>query len=354
MRFSQTEMPVEPIAKVLKIPKALWDQFAGSDAPPGELAVAVGVSPTSSGWRTLTGSAVGYGVTAGSYNSAQIKLTDLGRAIVAPTEDGEDARALVEATMKPAIARQFYEKYNQRKLPNDEIGANVLVSLGVPKDRAQVAIQVLKENARTAGMVLDAPTGAVLTTAPRSAVAIQSTRTEATVELYPAADLDSAIDEEPKPSTVQQVLSAVAATERPVKVFLSHGKQKAVLEQLKEIVSLKELVPVISIERETTAKPVPDKVFDDMRSCFAGIIHVTGEEKFLDADGNTVYRINENVLIEIGAAIALYRKNVILLTEKGLQLPSNLQGLYRCEYEGKELTADAMLKLLKTIALFER
>jgi len=346
-------MPVEPLARALKVAKSLWDEFAGADAPPGELAVAVGVSPSSSGWRTLTGSAVGYGLTAGSYNSREIKLTDLGRTIVAPTEDGDDTRALIEAAMKPTIARQFYDRYNQRKLPSDEIGANLLASLGVPKDRAQVAIQVLKENARAAGMVLDSPSGAVLTTNSRSAPATpRADGAAGDIGQPPRNGMPET--EERAPSAVQQVLSAVAATERPVKVFLSHGKQKAVLEQLKEIVSLKELVPIVSVERETTAKPVPDKVFDDMRSCFAGIIHVTAEEQLQDSDGNAVSRINENVLIEIGGAIALYRKNVILLTEKGLQLPSNLQGLYRCEYEGKELTADAMLKLLKTIALFER
>ena len=352
--MSQTEMPVEPLARALKIPKALWDEFAGIDAPPGELAVACGISPTSSGWRGLTGSAVGYGLTAGSYNSREIKLTELGRIVVAPTEEGDDSRALVDAAMKPTIARAFYGRYNQKKLPSDDIGANVLVGFGLPKDRATAAIQILKENARTAGMLLDAPTGAVLTTSPRLRNAA-STTTNSFVEPEVQENGASPAEAPVKVTgSVAQLLSAAAAGERPVKVFLSHGKQKAVLEQLKEIVALKELIPIVSVERETTAKPVPDKVFDDMRSCFAGVIHVTAEEKLSDADGNAVHRINENVLIEIGAAIALYRKNVILLVEKGLDLPSNLQGLYRCEYEGKELTADAMLKLLKTISLFER
>jgi hypothetical protein len=31
---------------------------------------------------------------------------------------------------------------------------------------------------------------------------------------------------------------------------------------------------VVSVEKETVAKPVPDKVMDDMRSCGAAIIHV--------------------------------------------------------------------------------
>ena len=50
-----------------------------------------------------------------------------------------------------------------------------------------------------------------------------------------------------------------------------------------------------------------------MRSCGAGVIHVGGEGKYLDADGNEHNKLNENVLIEIGAAMALYGKKVILL-----------------------------------------
>ena len=63
-------------------------------------------------------------------------------------------------------------------------------------------------------------------------------------------------------------------------------------------------------------------------------------------------RLNENVLIEISAAIALYRKRFVLLVEKGVKLPSNLQGLYRCEYEGDQLDYAATMKLLKTFNEF--
>ena len=38
----------------------------------------------------------------------------------------------------------------------------------------------------------------------------------------------------------------------------------------------------------------------------------------LDQEGKKHIHINHNVLIEIGAAIALYQKRVILLVEKGL------------------------------------
>jgi len=83
------------------------------------------------------------------------------------------------------------------------------------------------------------------------------------------------------------------------------------------------------------------------------VINVSQEAELLDSEGKTHVMLNENVLIEIGAAIALYRKSFVLLVEKGVKLPSNLQGLYRCEYEGDKLDYEATMKLLKTFNEFK-
>ncbi|MBR0695600.1 hypothetical protein JQ553_20485 [Bradyrhizobium lablabi] len=60
------------------------------------------------------------------------------------------------------------------------------------------------------------------------------------------------------------------------------------------------------------------------------------------------------MLIEIGAAMALYKRNFILVVEDGvgLELPSNLQGLYQCRYSGDELGMEATMKLLKAFKEF--
>jgi len=64
-----------------------------------------------------------------------------------------------------------------------------------------------------------------------------------------------------------------------------------------------------------------------MRAYGAGVIHIGPEGKYLDTEGAEHTKINDNVLMEIDAAIALYGEKVILLVECGLTLPSNLQGL---------------------------
>ena len=60
------------------------------------------------------------------------------------------------------------------------------------------------------------------------------------------------------------------------------------------------------MEHETVAKPVPKKVMDEMRTCKAAVIHVSVDGVSRDEEDNEIPRINENVLIEIGAAMALY------------------------------------------------
>jgi len=137
------------------------------------------------------------------------------------------------------------------------------------------------------------------------------------------------------------------------RVFITHGKNKKILEQVKELVVFGKFEPVVAQERETAAKPVPDKVMDEMRSCQAAVIHVGAEGYLIDETGGQVPKINGNVLIEIGAAMALYGRQFILLVEEGVQLPSNLQGLYECRYSGDELNMPATMKLLKAFNEFK-
>jgi predicted nucleotide-binding protein len=136
------------------------------------------------------------------------------------------------------------------------------------------------------------------------------------------------------------------------KVFITHGQNKKVLDQIKEIVAYGSYQPVVAQENESVAKPVPDKVMDDMRACSAAVIHVSAEGTYTDTKGKQHPKINDNVLIEIGAAMALYKRNFILVVEDGLTLPSNLQGLYECRYTGDELGMTATMKLLKAFKEF--
>jgi hypothetical protein len=137
-----------------------------------------------------------------------------------------------------------------------------------------------------------------------------------------------------------------------LRAFISHGDNVQIIEQVETVLGLADIDSEIAEAEETPAIPVPDKVLNAMRRCQAGIIVVSADERYKNEKGE--YTINENVLIEIGAAFVLYERRVVLLWDSRLAVPSNLQGLYRCEFEGDELTGNAVMKLMKAIQQFKK
>ena len=138
-------------------------------------------------------------------------------------------------------------------------------------------------------------------------------------------------------------------SQRTRRVFITHGKNKQFVDPIKKLLSFGEMEAVLSVEKQSVSQPVPEKVMNDMRSCGAAIIHVEDEQKLMDSEANEQIVLNPNVLIEIGAAMALYGKRFILLVKSGVNLPSNLQGLFEVRYEGETLDGTATIKLLEAI-----
>jgi predicted nucleotide-binding protein len=133
------------------------------------------------------------------------------------------------------------------------------------------------------------------------------------------------------------------------RVYITHGKNRTFINNLKELLGFGELEPVVSIEAPSVSKPVPDKVMDEMRSCGAAIIHVDDEQTITDTSGNLHVILNSNVLIEIGAAMALYGRRFILLVKDGVKLPSDLQGLFEVRYSSDTLDGETTIRLPKVI-----
>jgi hypothetical protein len=89
-----------------------------------------------------------------------------------------------------------------------------------------------------------------------------------------------------------------------------------------------------------------------MRGCDTAVIHVCADAVWLDTDRQP--RFGGYVLIEIGAAMALFGRNFVLLVEEGVELPSTLQELCECRYSGDELNMPAAMKLLRAFQDFMR
>jgi predicted nucleotide-binding protein len=136
---------------------------------------------------------------------------------------------------------------------------------------------------------------------------------------------------------------------RAKRVFITHGKNKELIEPIKKLLSLAELEAVVSVQTQTVSLPVPSKVMNEMRSCGAAIIHVDDERHITDKDGVEHIMLNDNVLIEIGAAMAIYGERFILIVKEGLKLPSNLTGLLELRYKGNTPQIEDTIKLIDAI-----
>ncbi len=353
--LSQEDIPAYDLDEALLVAKALLQEYAGKAAAPLDVAAAMDLSPTSGKFRMLCGASIAYGLTTGGCNAGQIAPTSLARKIIEPQEEAEDLAGKREAVMKPRILREFLSKYSGSPLPREDIGLNVLKSMNVPDDRRKDVWDMISRSAASVGFLQ--------TIKDRKYVNLSGVKPP-----DPPTDPDddtTSIDEparlgvkdlvktvhEPEPTAVAQELrhTSTQNESRLRRVFITHGKNTTFIEPIKELLGFGELIPVVSIQKESVAQPVPDKVMNDMRGCGAAIIHVDGETKLLDSEEKEHTVINSNVLIEIGAAMALYGRRFILLVRDGVKLPSNLQGLYEVRYQGEALDGTVTIRLLKAI-----
>lgn len=317
----------------------------------------MGMLPTSGTFRTLTGASVAYGLTEGGAQADEIALSDLGRRVVAPTHEGDDIAAKREALVKPRVVREFLDKYDSAQLPRNDIGRNVLETMGVPESATERTLKLIVDSAGELGLLTEIH-GKRLVNLKSAGVAPKPVAEDVLHDEDEDLSQEAARGEvkQPEDDAVELGGAPHTGVERRDnrKVFISHGKNRKIVEQVKELLAFGDFEPVVSVEKETTSKPVPDKVIDDMRECGAGIINVGSERKVIDQQGEEHVILNQNVLIEIGAAMALYEGRFILLVESGVELPSNLQGLYQVRYEGEELGGDATIKLLKAFNDFKK
>jgi hypothetical protein len=349
----QTDVPSLSLTEALRVPQAIASELGKQPATPLQVAAAMGMKPTTGHFRTITAAATAYGLTDGGAFAEKIGLTELGRRIVAPLGDGDELLARHDAVLKPRVTREFLQKYSGSKWPRVDIGQNVLESMGVPVDQAARALELIHQDAKDSGFIKEINgTDFVEVAAP---VAAGSRGRDA----QQFATDPASVSPDEDPAQGPETPADVAPTGRPAqmeadsgRVFITHGKNQTIVEQIKKLLAFGNFEPVVSVENQTAAKPVPDKVMDDMRSCSAGIVHVGAEMKFLDGDGNEHQMLNPNVLIEIGAAMALYGRRFILLVERGVTLPSNLQGLYEVRYEGAGLDHESTMALLEAFASF--
>jgi len=352
--MSQEDIPAYELDEALLVAKALIQQYGGHPSTPLDVAAAMDLTPTSGKFRMLCGASIAYGLTSGGYNAAQISVTDLAKQIIEPQEEGAELAGKREALMKPRILREFLSKYSGSPLPREDIAMNVLKGMNVPSDRTKQVWDMTLKSAESVGFLQTIKDRRYINLGGvKPPVFVSNETQEDGATESPEAQIKALVKtvQEPEPAAVAQESRRPSAQNesRMRRVFITHGRNTSFIEPIKELLGFGELIPVVSIHKESVAQPVPDKVMNDMRGCGAAIIHVDGEMKLLDSEAKEHTIINSNVLIEIGAAMALYGRRFILLVREGVKLPSNLQGLYEVRYQGDALDGAVTIKLLKAI-----
>jgi predicted nucleotide-binding protein len=344
-------MPAFGLDEALRVARALADDYAFQPSTVLDVARSMHMQPGTGSFRAILSASAAYGLTEGSAWAEKVTITAVGRRAIRPTSDGDDIAAAREAFLKPRIIRAFLTAYDHGKVPRDEIARNVLAErFDVPMSETGRVFKQIVEGARRLQLLTDiggveyVQLDAVGSTARTVPAQSEAARDVPTTNTQALDSTTSGIEGVASPSPAGGVGMANAR-----RMYVTHGSNKAFVELLKDLLKIGELEAVVSEQHETAAVPVPDKVISDMRRCGSAIIHVDAESTFTDTDGTNHVMLNENVLIEIGAAMALYDQRFILLVRDGLSLPSNLQGLYQLRYAGETLDAATALKLLSAI-----
>lgn len=361
--IKQSDVPSASLEEALRIPQAIIDHYAGKPTAPLYVAKALNIDPNGRQIRLLSGASSAFGLIEGGAQAASISVTDLAKRILRPKEEGSDLLAKREAVLLPRVFGDFLRNYDGHPFPRQDIALNVLEDFGVPREKANDVLERIESSARLVGFIEEIKGKPYVSLNSNNSESDHALLENQAIELYGDTQEISIGTEkstfvpkvspfapQPRPANrITPLASAIVEDERRRKVFITHGKSRDLVDPIKKLLEYGELTPVVSVERQSVSKPVPEKVMDDMRACGAAIIHVEADRTFSDKDGNDHVVLNPNVLIEIGAAMAFYGRRFILLVRNGVKLPSNLQGLYEVRYENDTLDAHATIKLLEAI-----
>lgn len=350
---TSTKYPKFSLMKSLEIAQSIIDNNAGKPYDRLSLAKSLGKSPGSSRFRMQITASSKFGLTKGGYNAPKISINPLADSILRPKSEEERENGLKKALFNISFYKKIFEMYNNNKIPKKQLFKNTLQrEFDIPQDDTEQCYKLIMENAKDLNISQEI-SGNLWINLDKlgDKEVIEGEVTESIEKEISEVTKENIVYAERAEKEIKDVKSEVELRkELKPKAFIAHSKNNKILEQLKEILDFGQFEYVIAEEVETAAIPIPEKIFGLMKECNCAIINISADEHEKLPDDS--YKINENVLIEIGASFLNYDKKVILLVDKRIELPSNLQGLYRCEYEGEELPFSLFGKLSKALKGF--
>jgi hypothetical protein len=132
-----------------------------------------------------------------------------------------------------------------------------------------------------------------------------------------------------------------------LRVLVIHSDATEISGQVRASLELTEHECLIVARNDAPGLPISDALAEAMRSCAAGIIVIGESDCVMNEAGSLAPR--PQALFEISAACVLYGRRVILLCEHRVTLPPELAGISRCDFDGRQLSWESGLALMKTI-----
>ena len=154
----------------------------------------------------------------------------------------------------------------------------------------------------------------------------------------------------PKIETFERIQNEIGSEGLKPRVFVSYSNTK-VADQVKKMLDFLHYEYVMGGKEETTV-PIADSKFGLMEDCDCAIINISAIEQERRYSG--LYILNSNITSEINAAYLKYNKQIVLLVERKIDLPPNVKGLKRIEYDSDDLSFNAAMDLDKALADFKK
>jgi predicted nucleotide-binding protein len=136
------------------------------------------------------------------------------------------------------------------------------------------------------------------------------------------------------PTVEAPIAPQLTSTEQAV--FIVHGRAEGPKHQVARLVqAVTGLEPVILDEQEKLGTTIIEKLEEHLyRTSFAIVLLTGDDEGRLKGTDNLKPRARQNVILETGLFIgAIKRRNVALLYESGVELPSDMEGLMYIELD---------------------
>lgn len=305
--------PLHELEEAIVVANTIQKVNSGLPFNRNDLANAMGIKPSSSGFTMRLNSSSKYGLTQGGYADEMIVLTARGEAVVAPNNSQERARALIDAVLEPEVFKKFFRSMHGRQIPEDTYARNMLQrELGISSALTDECLSLIKANALFVG------------------IASESDGVLFVEKGYSSLDRKSQI--------VSEEHSALPSNQVHNRIFIAHGGVGAAVEFIEHTLS-RFGIETSLYEASKKGTPIDREAYRSMKECAAALL-VLGE-KGDETNQQTTNTFNQL----LGAVSVMYGERVVVVRQAGSDPDAVTPGIRVVEFESGSM-GDLAIELL--------